>query len=124
VNGIVPDGKSLIYRGREESTQYEKMFGIKIPISVLADRLALRVQMSTVYSSQRPYGSALIMAGNDHIKGLGLYMIEPSGTCYEYYGCASGRGKQIARNEIEKVSFRDMSVKEALPHIIKLLLKS
>jgi 20S proteasome subunit alpha 7 len=120
----VPDGKSLIYRAREESTQYEKMFGIKIPISVLADRLALRVQMSTVYASQRPYGSTLIMAGHDHLKGLGLYMIEPAGTLYEYYGCSSGRGKQIARNELEKKNYRDMTVKEALPHIAKILLKS
>jgi 20S proteasome subunit alpha 7 len=124
VNGIVPDGKSLIYRAREESTQYEKMFGIKIPISVLADRLALRVQMSTVYSSQRPYGSTLIMAGHDHIKGLGLDMIEPAGTLYEYYGCASGRGKQIARSELEKKNYRDLTVKEALPYIAKILLKS
>ena len=31
VNGLTPDGKCLMYRGREESVQYEKMFGIKIP---------------------------------------------------------------------------------------------
>jgi len=69
------------------------MFGIKIPGSVLAERLSLRVQMSTVYANYRPFGSTMILASYDHIKGLGLYMVEPSGTMYEYYGCASGRGK-------------------------------
>jgi 20S proteasome subunit alpha 7 len=41
------------------------------------------------------------------VKGYALYMVEPSGAMYEYYGCASGRGKQIARNEIEKRNFRN-----------------
>ena len=100
------------------------MFGIKIPGSILADRLALKAQMSTVYASYRPYGTSIILAVHDHLKGYGLYMVEPSGTCYEYYGCASGRGKQLARNEIEKRNFRDMTVTEALPHITKILLKS
>lgn len=50
-------------------------------------------------------------------------MIEPSGTCYQYYGCASGRGKQIARNEIEKQNFREQTVEEVLPHVAKILLK-
>lgn len=50
-------------------------------------------------------------------------MIEPSGACFQYYGCASGRGKQMARNEIEKTKFREMTVEEAIPKIAKILLK-
>ena len=50
-------------------------------------------------------------------------MVEPSGACFQYYGCASGRGKQMARNEIEKTKFRDMTVEEAIPKIAKILLK-
>lgn len=100
------------------------MFGIKIPGSVLADRLALNAQMRTVYASYRPFGTSMIMATHDHLKGTALYMVEPSGCVYEYYGCASGRGKQLARNEIEKTNFREMTVSEALPLIAKILLKS
>ena len=110
MNGLIPDGKNLMYRGREESAQYEKMFGIKIPGQVLSDRLALRAQMSTIYSAFRPFGTSLILACHDSLKGYGLYMVEPSGCAYEYYGCASGRGKQLSRNEIEKKNFREMTV--------------
>jgi 20S proteasome subunit alpha 7 len=124
VNGLVPDGKQLMFRGREEASQYEKMFGIKMPGNTLAERLGMRAQMNTVYASQRPFGTSLALATHDHIKGFGLFMIEPSGACYEYYGCASGRGKQLARNEIEKKNFREMTVTEALPAITKILLKS
>ena len=42
INGLSPDGRAVVQRGREESTQYESMFGIRIPGAVLADRLALQ----------------------------------------------------------------------------------
>ncbi len=90
----------------------------------MADRLGMRAQMNTVYTGQRPFGTSVVLATYDHLKGLGLYMIEPSGACYEYYGCASGRGKQLARNEIEKKNFKEMTVQEALPQIAKILLKA
>jgi 20S proteasome subunit alpha 7 len=51
-------------------------------------------------------------------------MVEPSGSCYQYYGCASGRGKQFCRNEIEKTNFRDLTVEEALPKVAKILLNA
>jgi len=124
VNGLTPDGRALMYRGREEAAQYEQMFGIKIPGAVLADRIALKCQMSTIYASYRPYGSSIIFAAHDSMKGATLHMIEPSGACYQYYGCASGRGKQLCRNEIEKGNFRELTVQEALPKVAKILLKS
>jgi 20S proteasome subunit alpha 7 len=124
MNGIVPDGRALMFRGREEAKQYQDQFGIKIPGQVIAERLANVTQMNTVYSSQRPYGTSVILACHDMIKGASLWMVEPSGGCFQYYGCASGRGRQLARNEIEKSNFREMTVQEALPKVAKLLLKA
>jgi 20S proteasome subunit alpha 7 len=43
---------------------------------------------------------------------------------FQYYGCASGRGKQLVRNEIEKGKFRELTVQEALPLVAKMLLKA
>ena len=79
--------------------------------------------MKTIYNAYRPIGTSLIMSGHDALKGFSLYMVEPSGSCFQYYGCASGRGKQMARNEIEKTKFKDMTVEEAIPVIAKILLK-
>jgi len=92
-NGLVPDGRALMFRAREDAKQYEDNFGIKVPGSVLAERIAGVTQMNTVYSSQRPYGTSIIFASHDHIKGATLWMCEPSGATYQYYACASGRGK-------------------------------
>lgn len=123
VNGMVPDGKALMYRGREEAKQYEDNFGIKVPGKVLAERLALYNHTRTMYGSQRPVGSTMVIASYDLVCGPTLWMIEPSGSCYQYFGCASGRGKQLVRNEIEKGSFREKTVEEALPEVARMLLK-
>ena len=123
-NGLTPDGRALMYRARDESTQYEEMFGINIPGKTLAERMALQCQMKTIYSGQRPFGSTIIFAAHDMMQGHTLWMVEPSGQCYQYYGCASGRGKQLARNEIERGNFRDMTVEQAMPIFAKLMIKA
>ena len=78
--------------------------------------------MKTLYSSYRPIGTSAIVGIHDAQKGFQLYLVEPSGTCFQYYGCSSGRGKQLCRNEIEKTAFKDMTVEEALPKVAKILL--
>jgi len=113
-----------MYRGREEAKQYHDNYGIKIPGYILAERIAGVTQMSTLYNGRRPFGSSIIIAAHDMMKGHTLWMVEPSGACFQYYGCAAGRGRQLARNEIEKGNFRNLTCQEALPKVAKLLLKS
>lgn len=124
INGIVPDGKALVYKAREEAVQYEKMYGIKMPGKVIAERVAQTTHLSTIYMGKRPYGTSAIVASHDKISGFTLWMVEPSGQCYQYFGCASGRGKQLARNEIEKGGFKEMTCQEAVPKVMKILLKA
>lgn len=50
-NGIIPDGRSMMQRARDESQQYEKQFGIKMPGAVLAERMSLQFHTRTVYAS-------------------------------------------------------------------------
>ena len=45
VNGLVPDGKALMYRGREEANQYEKMFGVVVPGRIMSERVAAVAHM-------------------------------------------------------------------------------
>ena len=113
-----------MYRGREEAKQYEDMYGIRIPGKIIAERIAQKCQMKTIYASYRPYGASIVFATHDIMQPFSLWMVEPSGACFQYYGCASGRGKQLVRNEIEKANFKDMTCDEALPAFVKILLKS
>lgn len=87
------------------------------------------VQAHTLYSSVRPFGVTAIIAGWDSeadvpvdgqvgsgpsvgaggkkegakTGGPFLYMIEPSGMYWAYYGAATGKGRQSAKSELEKL---------------------
>lgn len=87
------------------------------------------LQAYTLYSSVRPFGITGIIAGWDSelelpvdgqvgsgpsvgaggkatdkkYGGPGLYMIEPSGLYWGYYGAATGKGRQTAKAELEKL---------------------
>lgn len=82
INGLTPDGRAVIQKAREECVQYKDQFHVKIPGATLADRMALKFQMSTIYANYRPIGTSLIFGINDIFKGTQLYMIEPSGACF------------------------------------------
>ena len=57
----------------------------------------------------RPYGSTILMATYDKSQGPALHVIEPSGTSFRFYGAAVGKGRQLARNEIEKLKLSEMT---------------
>jgi len=57
VTGFTADGRQIIHRAREEAQNYNETYGIKIPPSVLANRMALYVHYFTTHGSLRPFGS-------------------------------------------------------------------
>ena len=58
----------------------------------------------TTHGALRPFGCATLMAAYDQdINAAELYMVDPSGLCYRYYGCAAGKGAQAAKTEVEKI---------------------
>ena len=104
VTGVTADGRQIVNRAREEARSYEDTYGHKILPTVLTNRLANFIHYFTVHGSLRPFGSATLIAAYDEdIKSPELYMIEPSGTCFRYFGCAAGKGAQAAKTEIEKI---------------------
>lgn len=103
--GFMSDARQIIHRCREEAINYEETYGTKIPPAVLADRTASYVHYFTLHGALRPFGATALLASydtetNDH----SLYMIEPSGISYQYYGCAAGKGRQPAKTEMEKLN--------------------
>ncbi|KAI1905733.1 putative proteasome subunit alpha type-7 [Ophidiomyces ophidiicola] len=128
-SGLIPDGRHFISRARDEAASWRNTYKGAVPTSVLANRLGGYVQAYTLYSSVRPFGITAILGGWDsdielsvdgqvgngpksgaggrveHPKsgGPGLFMIEPSGLYWGYYGAATGKGRQAAKAELEKL---------------------
>lgn len=80
---------------------------------VLADRVSQYVQAYTLYSSVRPFGVSGLIATHDR-NGFGLYMVEPSGVYYGYQGAAIGKGRTVAKTELEKLKFEELTAREAV----------
>ncbi|KAL5363746.1 proteasome component C1 [Aspergillus floccosus] len=128
-SGLVPDGRHFVSRARDEASSWRGVYKSPIPISALSNRLGSYVQAYTLYSSVRPFGITAIVGGWDSEAelavdgqvgagpasgaggkvdgaksgGPGLYMIEPSGLYWGYYGAATGKGRQAAKAELEKL---------------------
>ena len=115
-----------------------------LALQAIADRLAQYVQAYTLYSSVRPYGVSTILGIFDK-NGPELYVIEPSGVYYVgacvkvknssslcqhekanqgYYGAAVGKGKQVAKTEIEKLKLSEMTVREAVKEAARMYVAS
>ncbi|BCR84974.1 proteasome core particle subunit alpha 7 [Aspergillus chevalieri] len=127
--GLNPDGRHFVARARDEASSWRNVYKAPVPTSALANRLGSYVQAFTLYSSVRPFGVTSIVGGWDSegelavdgqvgtgpksgaggkvegakAGGPGLYMIEPSGLYWGYYGAATGKGRQAAKAELEKL---------------------
>lgn len=102
-SGLIPDGRHLVNRGRDEAASFKKIYHRKIPVEAFADRVGQYVQAHTLYNSVRPFGITAIFGGIDDVKGPQLFMLEPNGSYWGYTGAATGKGRQSARAELEKL---------------------
>jgi len=119
-SGLTADGRHIVKRAREEAQNYRNTYKTAIPGPIIADRLGQYVQAYTLYSSVRPFGVGIIIGVLDK-NGPGLYMIEPSGVYYGYLGCATGKGKQVAKTEIEKLKLGVLTCREAVNEAARII---
>ncbi|ORZ29807.1 nucleophile aminohydrolase [Catenaria anguillulae PL171] len=119
--GLQADGRHLVGRAREEAASWRQTYKCPIQAKQLADRVAMYVQAYTLYSSVRPFGAGVILASMDDKLGPQMYMIDPAGQYFGYRGVAIGKGKQVAKTEIEKLKLDDLTVREAVKEAARIL---
>lgn len=119
-SGLLPDGRHFVNRGRDEAQSFRSIYKTAVLVPHLMDRLGIYVQNYTCYNSVRPFGIVSIVGGVDE-NGPHLYMIEPSGTYWGYNGAATGKGRQSAKSELEKLDFESLTVSEAVKHAAKII---
>lgn len=118
--GLCPDGRQIINRARGEASQYKSFYGDSIPGQTLCDRIASYVHLFTLYWYVRPYGVGTLLGVYDKT-GPQLYHVEPSGIAYRYFGTAVGKGRQAAKTEIERLKLDEMTSREAVMQVAKIL---
>lgn len=119
-SGLLPDGRHFVNRGRDEAKSFKSIYKTPVSVGHLMDRLGIYVQNYTCYNSVRPFGIVSIVGGVD-AEGPHLYMIEPSGVFWGYSGAATGKGRQTAKSELEKLNFEELSVRDGVKEAAKII---
>lgn len=119
-SGLGPDGRHFVNRGRDEAQSFKSLYKSPITLEGLISRLGYYVQAYTCYNSVRPFGINAIVAGVDK-KGPALYMVEPSGTYWGYFGAATGKGRQAAKAELEKLNLPNITVDQAVKEAARII---
>uniref|UniRef100_A0A7S2BRB3 Proteasome subunit alpha type n=1 Tax=Florenciella parvula TaxID=236787 RepID=A0A7S2BRB3_9STRA len=121
-SGFGPDSRQLVNRAREEAHSYDDTYGSAIPPNVLAERMSQYMHYFTLHGALRPFGTGAIVAAYDpERKEHQLYMIEPSGVNFRFYGCALGKGRQGAKTEIEKLDLNTLTCRQALKEVARII---
>lgn len=123
--GLLADGKHIASRLRDEAYNFRDNYNAPVTVQILSDRLSGYVQAYTCYGSVRPFGVSSLVAGVDKT-GPRLFCVEPSGVFYGYRACAVGKGKALAKTELEKVVAKEadgaegISCREAVMEIARM----
>ncbi|XP_077995243.1 proteasome subunit alpha type-3-like [Glandiceps talaboti] len=120
VAGLLADARQIVETARDEAANYRSTYGAPIPLKYLTDRVAMYIHQYTIYSAVRPFGCSVILSSYEH-DGPHMYSIDPSGVALGYHGCATGKAKQAAKTEIEKIKMQDMSMKDLVKEVAKIV---
>ncbi|KAK9804513.1 hypothetical protein WJX73_002043 [Symbiochloris irregularis] len=120
IAGLSADGRQVVNRAKSEASNYLSFYGDKIPGHLLSERIASFVHVFNLYWYARPFGTSVMLATMDRA-GPQLYVIDPSGTAYRYFGAAVGKGRQGARTTIERLKLEQLSCADGVKEIAKIL---
>ncbi|XP_023015995.1 proteasome alpha7 subunit [Leptinotarsa decemlineata] len=119
-SGLIADARQIVEIARKEAANYRLQYGINIPLKYLNDRVSMYMHAYTLYSAVRPYGCSVILASYDEDEPQ-MYLIDPSGVSYGFHGCATGKAKQSAKTEIEKLKLGNLTCKELVKEAAKII---
>lgn len=121
VAGLIADARQIVEIARKEASSYRQQYGVSVPVKYLNDRTSMYMHAYTLYSAIRPYGCSVIMGSYDEQDGPAMYMIDPSGVSYGFHGCATGKARQAAKTEIEKLTLSKMKARDLVKEAAKII---
>jgi len=118
--GLLADGRQLANRARDEAANYRDTYRAPPSLKAVADRVGLYVQAYTLYSHVRPFGVNAVFGAVDK-DGPQLFVVEPSGVYFGYNGAAVGKGHQLAKTELEKLNFSELTTRKAVMEAARII---
>jgi len=111
--GYIPDARVLISKCRVRAQQHKITYGEEIDVESIVKYVADIEQAYTQYGGIRPFGISLLIGGYDQ-KGEQIYVIEPTGTYFQYKAKAIGMNSEVANKYFESKYKSDIDEKSAI----------
>ncbi|HID43451.1 MAG TPA: archaeal proteasome endopeptidase complex subunit alpha [Archaeoglobaceae archaeon] len=111
-SGLVADARALVDRARIEAQINRLTYDESISIKELVKKICDFKQQYTQYGGVRPFGVSLLIAGVDSEPHL--YETDPSGALLEYKATATGAGRNVVMEYLEKEYHDDISFEDAI----------
>jgi 20S proteasome subunit alpha 7 len=119
--GFYPDCLSLLDYVQGEALEYLKEYREPVPTKKLANTLAEYVHIFTLGIS-RPFGTSVFLTSWDPKIGSSVWLVEPSGLCYEYKAWSVGKHRQAAKTEIEKLKLEELDMQQLVKEAVRILM--
>lgn len=109
-SGLVADARVLVDRARTDAQMNRVTYDENIEVETLVKKICDFKQTYTQYGGVRPFGTALLIAGQDST-GVHLYETDPSGALMSYKATAIGAGRSQVMEVFEQ-EYRDALTKD------------
>lgn len=93
----------MVYKAREEASNYFYKNGCDIPVHQLCQRIADMNQVYTQHAYMRLHACVGLLVSIDDENGPSIYKFDPSGWYASYKACAIGTKEQEGNNSLEKI---------------------
>lgn len=125
IAGLGPDGRHLVTRARSEAQNYRSVYGEAIPAKILAERVAGFAHLYSLYWHVRPFGcAALIGTWDTDVHVSIMYVVEPDGSGFKYRAYAQGKGRTVARTQLDQLPLVELSCADAVRELSRIIHES
>ncbi len=100
ISGMIADGRTLIEKAQVNSQQYKLTYNEDADILLIVKGISAEMQALTQYGGARPYGVSILFGGMKNGKPT-LYMLDPSGTFFQYKAVGIGGNSETINKHLE-----------------------
>ena len=120
IAGMIADGRTLIEKAQVNAQQFRVTYNEEADLTLVVKGISAEMQSLTQYGGARPYGVSILFGEVKDSKPV-LFMLDPSGTFFQYRGAAIGGNSDSINKFLEKEYKPDMDTENLLKLGIKAL---
>ena len=113
ISGMIADGRMLIDKAQNNAQEYKMTYNQPADVLLIVKGISAEMQALTQYGGARPFGVSILFGGVKAGKSY-IYMLDPSGTFFQYKAIAIGGNSEAINKNLEKEYKQDMTSEDLI----------